>query len=87
MNTDFDIEVSANGSTVWVTGSDGSCIGRFSKSFGIDCHTTVTEQLAGAGQCLHCTHEPAGPKDWQLFRDLMRIHYGIPVPEDLVRYE
>lgn len=82
----FDIDVSERGDTVWVTGADGSCIGRFSKKFGIDCHTKVTEQLAGAGQCLHCTHEPAGPADWQLFRDLMQIHYGIPVPAELVSY-
>ena len=30
----YSIDVSALGDTVWVTGDDGSCVGRFSKRFG-----------------------------------------------------
>ncbi len=44
----YSIDVSALGDTVWVTGDDGSCVGRFSMRFGIDVHRTVTEQMAGA---------------------------------------
>lgn len=71
------IEVSAEGDRVWVNGHDGSCIGRFSKRFGIDVHRTVAEQIEGADQCLYCTHEPAGIAEWEDFREAMRRHHGI----------
>jgi hypothetical protein len=32
----YSIDVSPLGDTIWVTGDDGSCVGRFSKRFGID---------------------------------------------------
>lgn len=80
----YCIDVSSNGDTVWVTGDDGSCIGRFSKRFGIDVHRTVTDQMAGADQCLHCTHEPAGEGAWKLFRQLVRQHFGIDVPMETI---
>lgn len=57
---DYCIDVSSEGSTVWINSADGSCIGRFSKRFGLDVHRTLTEQMAGGSQCLHCTHEPQG---------------------------
>ncbi|HDR9473291.1 hypothetical protein [Burkholderia multivorans] len=82
----YSIDVSALGDTVWVTGDDGSCVGRFSKRFGIDVHRTVTEQMAGADQCLHCTHEAAGVVEWQEFRKAIRRHYGIEVPADAIRF-
>ncbi|WP_158361681.1 hypothetical protein [Burkholderia pyrrocinia] len=41
----YSIDVSAGGDTVWVTGHEGSGVGRFGKRFGIDVHQTVTEQL------------------------------------------
>lgn len=80
------IDVSANGDTVWVTAHDGSCVGRFSKRFGIDVHRTVTEQLAGADQCLHCTHERAGEKEWAIFRAAIAEHYGIEVPASAISF-
>ncbi|HDR9179264.1 hypothetical protein [Burkholderia vietnamiensis] len=80
----YSIDVSSNGDTVWVTGDDGSCIGRFSKRAGIDVHRTVTEQMAGAPQCLHCTHEAADETVWKLFRDLISRHFGIDVPADTI---
>lgn len=80
------IEVSALGDTVWVTGPDGSCVGRFSKRFGIDVHRTVTEQLAGADQCLYCTHVRAGAVEWESFRRAMMMHHGIEVPSDAISF-
>ena len=80
------IVLSADGSTVWVHALDGSTVGRFSKRFGMDVHTTVTAQLQGAGQCLHCTHAPAGEPEWRQFVDLMREHHGIAVPPSLVEF-
>ncbi|QBR04355.1 hypothetical protein [Paraburkholderia pallida] len=79
------IDVSALGDAVWVTGDDGSCVGRFSKRFGIDVHRTVTEQMAGADQRLHCTHEAAGAVEWQEFREAIRRHQGIEVPANVIR--
>lgn len=81
------VQVSADRKTVWVHADDGSTVGRFSKAFGMDCHTTLTEQLAGAGQCLHCTHEPPGPAEWELFCDLMNEHYGITVDRSALIFE
>ncbi|ATF90433.1 hypothetical protein [Burkholderia gladioli] len=82
----FSIEVSDAGDTVWVTGHDGSCVGRFSKRFGIDVHRTVTEQIAGAGQCLYCTHEATGKGDWHEFRAAVLKHHAIDVPFDTIQF-
>lgn len=76
---DGPVQCSADESTVWVHDLDGSTVGRFSKRFGMDVHTSVTQQLSGAGQCLHCTHEPAGRSEWLKFCDLMVEHHGIGV--------
>lgn len=82
----YSIDVSAAGDTVWVTGHDGSCVGRFSKRFGIDVHRTVTEQLSGADQCLHCTHGAAGEPEWQVFREAVLRHHAIDVPIDTIDF-
>lgn len=79
------VQVSADGSTVWVHTLDGSTVGRFSKRFGLDVHTTVTEQLDGADQCLHCTHVAPSADDWQKFCELMQLHYGIEVNPALIQ--
>lgn len=84
---DYAIDVSADGGTVWVCGKDGSNLGRFSKKFGLDVHRPVTEQMAGKAQCLHCTHEPAGPVQWEEFRSQVRTHFGIEVPADTIEFD
>lgn len=81
------VQVSSDGRTVWVHAHDGSTVGRFSTVFGMDVHTTVSEQLQGASQCLYCTHTRPGQAEWQLFCQLMHRHYGISVPQSLVRLE
>ena len=80
------VQVSPDGKTVWVHALDGSTVGRFSKIFGMDIHTTVTSQLAGEAQCLHCTHQAPSVDDWQLFCDLMAKHYKIEVDRSLLRF-
>lgn len=82
----WQVQLSQDGSTVWVHALDGSTVGRFSKRFGLDVHTTVTEQLEGAGQCIHCTHEPATESDWQLFCLKINEHHGINVDSQLVQF-
>lgn len=79
------IDVAHDEGTVWVTGPDGSCVGRFSKRFGLDVHRTVTAQMAGEPQCLHCTHEPATWQDWLTFCDDMFMHFGIRVEYGLIK--
>lgn len=83
---DFQLEVAHNGETVWLNAADGSCIGRFSKKFGIDVHHCATAQMAGSGECIFCTHEPAGPEQWDQFREAIRVHYGILLRPELVQF-
>ena len=84
---DHQIEVNEAGNTVWVnSGIDGSCIGRFSKKYGMDVHKTGTQQLAGEGECIHCTHEPAGKEEWHLFIQLMLKHYDVVIPSSLLEF-
>lgn len=79
------VEVSPDGKTVWVHAMDGTTVGRFSKTFGMDVHTTITEQMAGANQCLHCTHVSPRRSDWLTFCALMHQHYGIEVDSALIQ--
>lgn len=78
-----DIEVSHDRKIVWVTAGDGSCVGRFSKRFGIDVHKPVEEQLASGSQCLHCMHESAEAAARKVFRAEVLVHHRIDVPVDL----
>lgn len=82
-----NIQIDATKTTVWVHASeDGSTVGRFSKRFGMDVHTTINAQMAGASQCLHCTQEQPTEQEWHLFCDLMWQHYKISVPKDLIQF-
>lgn len=72
---------------VWVHGPDGSTVARFDTRFGMDIHTTVTEQLAGASQCLHCTHAKPSLADWEDFRQKVADHFGVNVPRSAVDIE
>lgn len=82
----YSVDVSALGDTVWVTADDGSCVGRFSKRFGIDVHRTAEEQTAGGAQCQYCTHGEAGEAEWQAFREAVLRHHGIDVPRDTITF-
>ncbi len=73
------VQISADGGTVWVHADDGSTVGRFSRRFGMDVHSTASAQLTGASQCLHCTHAPAGKHEWMDFCRLILEHHGIEV--------
>ncbi|MEY8200458.1 MAG: hypothetical protein RPS47_14575 [Colwellia sp.] len=67
---------------VWIHSfEDGSTVGRFGK-MGVDIHTTVTEQLAGASQCRLCTHSKVGEKEWTLFREKALEYWNVSVPEN-----
>lgn len=83
---EHQVQVSEDRATIWVHALDGSTVGRFSKTFGMDVHTTITEQLSGAVQCLHCTHEKPTEDDWFEFCNLMKQHYGIEVNKSLLQF-
>ena len=88
LNLEDLIQVSSDGKTVWIhSPTDGSTVGRFSKKFGMDVHTTVADQLQGAGQCLCCTHEPPAFIEWDCFVRLIHEHHGIVVPTDLIQFQ
>lgn len=88
LTSDDLIQMSANGDTVWVHSPlDGSTVGRFDKRFGMDAHTTVTQQLEGASQCLHCTHEKPSQQDWLTFCELMAKHHQIEVDPSILRID
>jgi hypothetical protein len=42
--------------------------------------------MAGADQCVHCTHGGVGAAEWQEFRDAVRRHHGIVVPADAIQF-
>ncbi len=71
-------EVSWDGMTVWVNGSDGCCIGRFGRK-GVDIHHDATDQMALGRQCLACSHDHPGTPDWDRFVDHMAAR-GAEVP-------
>lgn len=84
MNEMHEIVVSPNAQTVWINGADGSCIARFDTRFGLDVHRTATEQIAGEGECIYCTHERPSRTDWLKFCEQVKIHHHIDVPTDLI---
>lgn len=79
------VQVSADGATVWVHALDGSTVGRFSKQFGLDVHTTASQQMSGAAQCLHCTHVKPLQADWIKFCELMLLHHAIKVDQAIIQ--
>lgn len=83
-----EVQVDPHRGTVWINHEgDGSCIGRFSKRFGMDVHKTGTQQVNGEGECLHCTHTAATEDDWLEFIRLMELHYQIRLDPNLIVFE
>ncbi len=71
----------SDGRTVWVNSPDGDCIGRFSR-FGIDVHRGVKQQMAGEGECLHCTHEKPDAEAWRVFQGEVLRHHNVTVGDE-----
>lgn len=71
-------EILSNGIAVWVNGPDGCCAGRFSLKYGIDIHRSAAEQAKG-GECLYCTHEPAGAEEWKVFVTKISEFFGVTI--------
>lgn len=77
------IQIDESRGVVWIHALDGSTIGRFSPDFGIDVHTTAEAQMAGAPECLACTHGVDDPDAaWSEFCSLVHRHYGLVLPPE-----
>lgn len=81
-----EIRVSDDKGTVWINDDEGSCIGRFSRKFGIDVHNSVTALMNGEPHCLFCTHEPAGEAEWKLFIEAMSRNHAIEVDSSVLQF-
>jgi len=77
----YEVQLSPAKNAVWIHSSCGSTVGRFGR-MGIDLHTTVAEQLAGAPECRYCTHGKPTTEDWAKFRQLAMEYWGVDVPLD-----
>ncbi len=77
-------EVLSDGRCVWVnSGVTGASVARFGTFAGIgviDVHRAVHDQAA-KGECLDCSHGPLSLELWQRFKDAMRRHYLIDIPD------
>lgn len=67
-----EVEICTDREVVWVNGSDGGCIGRFSRS-GIDVHKTAVDQIRDGNECIDCSRD----SDWKRFTDGMLLHHGV----------
>ena len=73
-----DIQIDSDGTTVWVNGDGGYCLGRFGR-MGIDVHCTPDN--SNGKQCLFCTHEPVAAKDWETFKEQMKTCHNVTVTD------
>lgn len=60
--------------------------GAISKRFGMDVHSSASDQLQGAAECLHCTHTKPTRDDWLEFCNMIQQHHGVEVAEDIVAF-
>lgn len=75
-------EIFGNGKTVWVNGSDGSSLGRFSWA-GIDIHHPVSMQMEGK-VCYDCRKGPTNLQDWSDFKSIMKARYQAEISDRLM---
>lgn len=71
-------EIRSDGGSVWLNDQTGHCLARFGR-LGVDVHRSVADQMAGAGECLACTHGWAGAAEWNLFVQAVRAHHDVEI--------
>lgn len=82
----YYVEYANNKDIIWVHATDGSTVGRFGKN-GVDIHTTVSEQMAGKGQCRLCTHRASTSEDLALFINKAAQFWGVDVDKNQFNLE
>lgn len=80
----YEICVDELGKRVWINADDGSSVARFNTSMGVDIHNTVTAQMAGAPECLWCTHERPDYKTWKCFTLKVKELFGLSLSIDAI---
>jgi len=65
------------GRRVWINSDDGSAVARFNTSTGVDVHNSASDQMAGAPECLWCTHGKPDYKTWLGFIEAVSQHFGL----------
>lgn len=73
-------EAASNGSTLWINGADGACIGRFTARH-VEIHRGFAAQMAGEGECLDCFDRTDDfEADWARFVHGMVMFHNVIVP-------
>jgi hypothetical protein len=83
---EYEVQYSENKEKLWVHCSTGETVGRFDTRFGMDIHTTIEEQNAGSGQCLHCTHGKSNPEDFDLFCKKAKELWGVEIDRSKIQW-
>jgi hypothetical protein len=83
-NKFFEICSDEFGKRIWINADDGSAVARFNISSGVDIHNTVTDQLAGASECLWCTHGKPDYVTWCKFILEVEKHFGLKLSIDSI---
>ena len=81
----FEVQYSDSNDRVWVHSSLGETVGRFDVRFGMDIHRSVTEQMNGSPQCLHCTHTSPSKDDRDFFIRYAETHWKVQIDESRLR--
>jgi hypothetical protein len=74
------VEIMSDGATVWVNGSDGGNVGRFSRSR-LDIHHAVEVQVETGATCLNCRPGPTDVAAWRRFCADMRALFGVSISD------
>lgn len=80
----YEICLDALGRRLWINADDGSAIARFNTATGVDVHNTASDQIAGAPECLWCTHGRPDYQTWQGFVESVNEHFGVLLSIDAI---
>jgi hypothetical protein len=75
----FEICFDEFGKRLWINADDGSAVARFNTTSGVDVHNTATDQIAGAPECLWCTHGKPDYKTWLEFIRVVKEMFGLTI--------
>lgn len=80
----YSVQVDPRKERVWIHASDGCTVGRFSAKFGVDIHTSTSEQSSGKSQCLYCTHTRPNKADWDTFKSEALRLWGVKLEDNII---
>lgn len=80
----YEICTDQLGRRIWINADDGSAVARFNTATGVDIHNTARDQLAGAPECLWCTHGKPDYRTWQEFVKKVNSLFGLELSSDTI---